>query len=129
MTDTHIIDAGELVDALRARGLEVRWEQTGGGVGTIYVGPWAYAKGEDDGPFAAALIGPGNYYEGTLTTHDLAIGQDASYDPTYDDGGTFSWYTGEQVPIAALVATTEVVVDAATTRWASNLFITSVTGP
>ena len=122
MTDT--INAEELVNALRARGLEARWEQTGGGVGTIYVGPWACVKGEEDYPFPAALVGPGAYYANELSTHELVISQDAAYDPTYDDGGAFSWYTGEQVPIAALVATVEVVVDAAKARWASNLFIT-----
>ena len=122
MTDT--INAEELVNALRARGLEARWEQTGGGVGTIYVGPWACVKGEEDYPFPAALIGPGNYYEGTLTTYELSIGQDASYDPTYDDGGTFSWHEGEEILIEALVLIVEVVVDAAKARWASNLFIT-----
>ena len=125
MTDINALD---LVIELDKRGLDAIWEQTGGGVGTIYVGPWAFQQGENDYPFSAALVGPGSYYDNTLTTYELAVGQDASYDPTYDDGGTFSWHEGESLTIQELADVVEVVAQAAVQRWTSDLFVQRLPG-
>lgn len=123
------IDAQALLAALREAGLDATWEQTGGGVGTMFVGPWAHVAPEPDYPFAAVNIGPGSYYDNSLTTYELFVGQDASYDPTQSDARDKGFYDGSEVTIDTLVALVQSLRDSALAAWDADARIVRTVAP
>ena len=125
------VDALALRDAIRASGIRAEWAMTGGNTGTMYCGPEAHTtEGGDPRPFPysgedysypACLIGPGNYGAGTLSTWELFIGPDESFDPTTAEGvAVASREDGEPVDIAVLVEAVRVQVAESVRRWKTN---------
>lgn len=120
-TTPDTVDALALRDKIRAAGIRADWFMTGGNIGTMYVGPEAHTMNDPDYPYPAVLIGPGNYGEGTLSTWELAIGPDESYDPTCAEGAvTALREDGEPVDLDTLVEAVRVQVAESVRRWKTN---------
>lgn len=123
-TDASTVDAIALRDAIRATGIRADWFMTGGNTGTMYVGPEAHMMGDEDYPFPACLIGPGNYGAETLSTWELFVGPDESYDPTTAEGAvTALREDGEPVALDVLVEACRVIVAESVRRWKDNASI------